>query len=132
MLQLVWNFSASVAGGPAVAAQSKPEIGALDKAVVIVKNDGVEVPVDLQPAGTDKVRLLVVQSSVASENVTIKISDDASTPKVTAELPLKQPLLLAGGAIALLPHAPKKAILKFASGTPAATATVELLVARTL
>ena len=132
MLQLVWNFSASVSGGPSFAAKSSPEIGALDKAVVTIKNDGAETTVDLQPAGTDKVLLLVAQSSVALDKVTIKISDGAGTPKVTGELPLTQPLLLAGGALALLPGAPKQAILKYASGGPAATATVELLVARKL
>lgn len=132
MLQLMWNFSASVAGGPAVAAKSSPEIGALDKAVVAVKNDGNEVVVDLQPALADKVLLLVAQSSVASDKLTIKISDGAGTPKETGELPLTQPLLLAGAALALLPGAPKKAILKFATGGPAVTATVELLVARKL
>lgn len=132
MLQLVWNFSASVAGGPSVAAKSNPEIGALDKAVLTIKNDGNETTVDLQPSAADKVLLLVAQSSVASEKVTIKISDGANTPKATGELPLTQPLLLAGGALAMLPGAPKQAILKFASGGGDAVATVELLVARKL
>jgi len=132
MLQLVWNFSASVGGGPSVAATSSPEIGALDKAVVTIKNDGAETVVDLQPAGVDKVLLLVAQSSVASDKITIKISDGGGTPKATGEMALTQPLLLAGGSIGLLPGAPKQAILKFATGGAAATATVELLVARKL
>jgi hypothetical protein len=132
MLQLVWNFSASVGGGPSVAAKSSPEIGALDKAVVTIKNDGAETIVELQPAAAEKVLLLVAQSSLASDKVTIKISDGAGSPKATAALPLDQPLLLAGAALALLPGAPKQAILKFAAGGPAATATVELMVARKL
>lgn len=132
MLQLVWNFSASVGGGPSVAAKSSPEIGALDKAVVTISNDGVDVVVDLQPAVADKVLLLFAQSSVASDKVTIKISDGANTPKVTGALKLDQPLLLAGGSLALLPGAPKQAILNFATGGATATATIELLVARQL
>jgi hypothetical protein len=132
MLQLVWNFSASVGGGPSVAAKSSPEIGALDKVVVTIKNDGTDKVVDLQPAQADKVVLIVALSSVPTDKVTIKISDGAGTPKVTGELPLTQPLLLAGGALALLPGAPKQAILKFATGGASATATIELLVAREL
>jgi hypothetical protein len=132
MLQLVWNFSASVGGGPSVAATSSPEIGALDKAVVTIKNDGANTVVDLQPAVADKVLLLFAQSSVASDKVTIKISDGAATPKETSALKLDQPLLLAGGALALLTGAPKQAILNFATGGATATATVELLVARKL
>jgi hypothetical protein len=132
MLQLVWNFSAAVGGGPSVAAKSSPEIGALDKAVVSVPNDGSKFTVDLQPAAAAKVLLLIVQSTPPSDKVTIKISDGAATPNETAALPLGQPLLLAGGALALLPGAPKQAIVQFATGGPAATASIELLVARKL
>ena len=132
MLQLVWQFSASVGGGPSLAVKSSPEIGALDKAVITIQNDGADNVVDLQPALADKVVLIVAHSSVATDKVTIRISDGGGTPKVTGELPLTQPLLLAGGALALLPGAPKQAILKFATGGASATATVELLVARKL
>jgi hypothetical protein len=88
MLQLVWNFSAAVGGGPSVAAKSSPEIGALDKAVVSVPNDGSKFTVDLQPAAAAKVLLLIVQSTPPSDKVTIKISDGAATPNETAALPL--------------------------------------------
>ncbi|HEX8192310.1 MAG TPA: hypothetical protein VF552_05370 [Allosphingosinicella sp.] len=132
MLQLAWNFSASVGGGPSVSAKSSPQVGALDKAVVTIKNDGNETVVDLQPAATEKVLLLVAQSSAASEKVTIRISDGANNPKATGDLSLAQPLLLAGSALALLPGAPKQAILKYAAGGGDAVATVELLVARKL
>lgn len=135
MLQLVWNFSAQVAGGPAVSASSSPEIGAVDKAVIKVKNDGVAVKVDLQPAIKDNILLLVVQSSVASSDLTVEISDVATpTPATTGPLKLTQPLLLAGAALSLLPGAPLKAEIKFVKGgaTTDIWATIELVVARKL
>ncbi|MCW3846508.1 hypothetical protein OF829_04605 [Sphingomonas sp. LB-2] len=132
MLQLVWNFAAQVAGGPAVTATSSPEIGAIDKAVVKIKNDGNDVEVDLQPAALDKLLLLVVHSSVPTADVTVIISDGAGTPKKTGKLPLTQPLLLAGASLSLLPGAPLKAILNFAKvvGSPDIWATIELVAAR--
>lgn len=134
MLQLAWNFSAQVAGGPAIAASGKPEIGALDKVVVKIKNDGVAVSADLQPSNEDKIVMLVVQSSVPSADITVEITDDKGTPKTTGPLALDQPLLLAGAALKLLTGAPLKAILKFAKGgaTTDIFATVELVVARRL
>lgn len=134
MLQLVWNFSAQVPGGPAVSASGSPEIGALDKVVVTVKNDGTPVKVDLQPATEDKILMLVVQSSIASTDLTVEITDDKGTPKTTGPLPLDQPLLLAGASRKLLKGPPLKAILTFVKGGAKAdlSATVELVVARQL
>lgn len=133
MLQLLWNFSAHVSGGPAMAATGSPDIAALDKAVVAVVNDGVEVVVDLQPADLANVLMLVVQSSVATADVTVKLRDKAGGGGHTTDaLPLTQPLLLSGGAIALLPGAPKQAVLKYAAGGAADTATIELVAARKL
>jgi hypothetical protein len=133
MLQLIWNFAAQVSGGPAVAASGNPDIGALDKAVVAVKNDGADVIVDLQPAGADKIVMLVVQSSVTTDKVTVKIRDGTGAgTHTTGALPLTTPLLLAGSALELLPGAPKQAVLNYATGGAAATATIELVVARKL
>ena len=134
MLQLVWNFSAQVAGGPAVSASSSPEIGALDKAVVKVKNDGTPITIDLQPAIADKILLLVAHSSIAAAEVTVEITDGGGTPKTTGPLEMVQPLLLAGAALKLLTGPPTKAIVKFVKGGAATDlwATVELVVARKL
>jgi hypothetical protein len=132
MLQLVWNFSASVSGGPSVAAASSGEIAALDKAVVTIQNNGTDSVLDLQPSPASKILLLVAQCSVADPKVTIKLSDGAATtPVVTGPMPLDSPLLLAGAALSLLSGPPIQAILNFATGGAAGSkATIELLVAR--
>ena len=135
MLELAWNFSAQVPGGPALSVSNKRPIGALDKAVVTLKNDGTSVTVDLQPSPAAKVLMLVVQSSYEAADVTVEITDVATpTPATTGELSLAQPLILTGAALDLLTGAPLKAVVKFVKGTATKdiSTTIELVIARKL
>jgi hypothetical protein len=125
MPNLSWSTNVQLSGQAPITLDRAPRaVSAHDYVQVTVDPGDADVPVALQPAGAARVRLLAVRADRYDANLTFKVSDGAGD---TAAIPLDEPHVFAGGAIALFGRDPK--LLRLSNGTGNA-ALVEVFVFR--
>jgi hypothetical protein len=110
-----------VSGGPKLIFNDQVEVDAYDSIEVTLAKDETKT-VAVQPGNADKVKLLFIKSTPASDKVHFENKD--SNDLVT----LLNPVLLMGDAVAVLANPPKD--LKFKNGSTG-PATITILVGRT-
>lgn len=130
-VKINWSLNAQVAGGPKVAATNTLEVEGYDAIEVKVGKhvttpmpaDGTAV-VELQPLGADKVKLLIITSSVYKDlTYTVDGTGGASNVKLDA-----QQVFIGEGAVRLLGANGPKKITFTNAGTD--DALVQILVGR--
>ncbi|MGC5172554.1 hypothetical protein ACLQ2Q_18110 [Microbacterium sp. DT81.1] len=118
-----WSFSVGIAEGPRVAGSDAVDVGAYDKASVLLAAGAAGVDVQVQPAtAAGKVHVLVIGASAYDAGITF--SADAGA---TAFVLLGPLILIGSGAVELLATAPQ--VLRF-DNTTADDVTVDILVGR--
>lgn len=121
MTAIKFTVDIQVTAGPQVKFNDKVEVDAYDS-IDVNLNGGETKTVSVQPSNADKVKLLFIRSSVASDKVSFENKD--AQDQVT----LANPVLLIGDAVALLANAPKD--LKFKNGLTDPV-TIQILAGRT-
>lgn len=124
-----WSFNVAVAGGPKFSATRSVQVDAYDKVdATIPKKDGTTPgtkTIDVQPGGEGKVQILLITSSVYDDKLTYKVDGGS-------DIKLDEPQLLVGdGIVGLLNKTQKQFVFKNELD-PAADATVQILVGRSV
>jgi hypothetical protein len=122
MTAIKYSVDIQVAGGPRLNFNDTLDVEAYGRIDVVVPgaDPAAETVVDVQPgADPGAVKLLVVLAKPASNDITFANG--------SADVGLKSPVLLTGGAVGILAEAPQQ--LTFKNGT-GADATVMIFVAR--
>ena len=132
MANITYRLSIQVDGGPQLVESTQRLVQAYEKIDPGLDAGGAgvaEVKVDLQPGAADKMVLMCVRSSLYAPEISVTASDGTAD---ASPVVLSGPLILSGGAIALLGVAPKQ--LKFknkgTAGDAKKKAQIEILVAR--
>jgi hypothetical protein len=123
-VKITWSLNVQVASGPKVAGTDTLEVDAYDTIEVTVpKKSGADgtATAELQPLAADKVKLLVIKSSVYKD-LTYTVDGGAAGVKLDA-----QQAFIGAGTVGLLGPGPKKITFTNA-GT--ADALVQILVGR--
>jgi len=124
-LKIGWTIGVNVPSGPQLQVSRSVEVNAYDSFQVDIDKNTTNKPVELQPGGPGKVKLLAVVAS-RYEDLTFKVNSSGSG---ATEVTLDQPQILVGdGAIELLDPSPKK--LFFTNSSMTEDASVEILVGR--
>jgi hypothetical protein len=114
-----WSYAMQVAGGPLLAAGDVLPVEAYDK-LRIALAAGQEQQVDLAPAGSGAIQLVVIQPATPDAKLTYEVNGE--------DVPLDGPQIFVGaGAVSLLGDAASSISLKNGTG---AEATVDILVGR--
>jgi hypothetical protein len=125
-VKITWSLNLQVAGGPKITGTDTLEVDAYDTIEVTVPKktgtDGTAI-VEVQPLAADKVKLLIIQSSVYKD-MTYAVDGGATGVKLDA-----QQLFIGAGAIGLLgTGGPKK--ITFTNASTTTEALVQILVGR--
>jgi hypothetical protein len=95
---------------------------------VVVDADNKERAVEVQPGPADRIALLLVSSSHYGAGLTFVAGDGIDAKKDSKPLILAQPLVFAGGTVALLHATPN--VLKFTNNLNNQPATIDVYVFR--
>jgi hypothetical protein len=110
MTTVTFSANVQVAGGPQLGFNRSIEVEAYDRIDVTLEPQGstapVAVDVQIQPSLADKVLILALTSTLFDPDIVYQISDGTAAGH-SADTPLDQPQVFAGGAIKLLGFAPK-------------------------
>ena len=95
-----YSFSLSVAGGPHLVVDSNSiSAEATDSIDVSIASADPELTVEIQPSALGKVHVILIESSLYSEDLTFKFSDGTTD---SADLTIDSPQFHTNGSLALL------------------------------
>ena len=117
MTAIKYSVDLQITGGPRLNVSNTLDVDAYDRIDAVIPTGGAATDVEVQPGAG--VQLLLIKSSDPSDDVTFDNNG--------ADIGLKSPILLSGGAVGLLAAAPET--LSFKNDT-AADVTVTILVGR--
>jgi len=95
-----YSLSLSVAGGPYLVVDSNSiSAEATDSVEVSIASGDPELTVEIQPSALAKVHVILIESSLYSEDLTFKFSDGVTD---SVDLTIDSPQLHTNGSLALL------------------------------